>query len=78
MRASGSLFVGFPPAPATRAAPSPTYSGKPTLTTLNGVPVGSTASTASTLGALGVPVGMVAGDDAWPRGAPPRAPGRSW
>jgi len=40
-----------------------TYSSGPTLTTLNGRPVGETGINAAVLGAWGVPVGLVAGDD---------------
>jgi D-amino peptidase len=41
-----------------------TFSGRPTLTRLNGRLVGETGINASVLGAWGVPVGLVAGDDA--------------
>jgi D-amino peptidase len=59
-----ALFVGY----HTRAGhPSGviahTYSGAPTLTTLDGRPVGETGINAAVLGAWGVPVGLVAGDD---------------
>jgi len=59
-----ALFVGY----HTRAGhPSGviahTYSSAPTLTTLNGRPVGETGINAAVLGAWGVPVGLVAGDD---------------
>ncbi len=40
-----------------------TYSYAPTLSTLNGRPVGETGINAAVLGAWGVPVGLVAGDD---------------
>ncbi len=40
-----------------------TYSSAPTLTTLGGRPVGETGINAAVLGAWGVPVGLVAGDD---------------
>ncbi len=60
-----ALFVGY----HTRAGhPSGviahTYSGAPTLTTLNGRPVGESGINAVVLGAWGVPVGLVSGDDA--------------
>jgi D-amino peptidase len=59
-----ALFVGY----HTRAGhPSGviahTYSSAPTVTLLNGRPVGETGLNASVLGAWGVPVGLVAGDD---------------
>jgi D-amino peptidase len=41
-----------------------TFSGRPTLTRLNGQLVGETGINASVLGAWGIPVGLVAGDDA--------------
>jgi len=41
-----------------------TYSGAPTLTTLAGRPVGEYGINGLYLGAIGVPVGMVTGDDA--------------
>jgi D-amino peptidase len=41
-----------------------TYSGRPTLTRLNGRPVGETGLNAIVLGAWGIGVGLVAGDDA--------------
>ncbi len=41
-----------------------TFSGRPTLTRLNGRLVGETGINASVLGAWGIPVGLVAGDDA--------------
>ena len=40
-----------------------TYSGTPTLTTLQGRPVGESGINALALGAWGVPVGLVTGDD---------------
>jgi D-amino peptidase len=40
-----------------------TYSGAPTLTTLQGRPVGESGINALALGAWGVPVGLVTGDD---------------
>lgn len=59
-----ALFVGY----HTRAGhPSGiiahTYSGLPTLTTLQGKPVGESGINALALGAWGVPVGLVCGDD---------------
>ncbi|HEY8632516.1 MAG TPA: M55 family metallopeptidase [Candidatus Limnocylindrales bacterium] len=41
-----------------------TFSGRPTETRLNGRPVGETGLNASVLGQWGIPVGLVAGDDA--------------
>jgi D-amino peptidase len=41
-----------------------TYSGRPTVSRLNGRLVGETGLNASVLGAWGIPVGLVAGDDA--------------
>jgi D-amino peptidase len=63
-----ALFVGY----HTRAGhPSGviahTYSGAPTLTTLAGRPVGESGLNAAVLGAWGVPVGLVTGDDALAR-----------
>jgi D-amino peptidase len=59
-----ALFVGY----HTRAGHptgtiAHTYSGEPTLTTLQGRPVGESGINAMVLGAWGVPVGLVAGDD---------------
>jgi D-amino peptidase len=59
-----ALFVGY----HTRAGHptgtiAHTYSGAPTLTTLQGRPVGESAINALPLGAWGVPVGLVCGDD---------------
>jgi D-amino peptidase len=59
-----ALFVGY----HTRAGHptgtiSHTYSGEPTLTTLQGRPVGEAGINALPLGAWGVPVGLVCGDD---------------
>ncbi len=59
------LFVGY----HTRAGhPSGTiahtYSGAPTLTLLDGRPVGESGINAAVLGAWGVPVGLVCGDSA--------------
>jgi D-amino peptidase len=59
-----ALFVGY----HTRAGHptgtiAHTYSGQPTLTTLQGRPVGESGINALALGAWGVPVGLVCGDD---------------
>ena len=59
-----ALFVGY----HTRAGHptgtiAHTYSGAPTLTTLQGKPVGESGINALALGAWGVPVGLVCGDD---------------
>ena len=59
-----ALFVGY----HTRAGHptgtiAHTYSGEPTLTTLQGKPVGESGINALPLGAWGVPVGLVCGDD---------------
>lgn len=59
-----ALFVGY----HTRAGHptgtiAHTYSGEPTLTTLQGRPVGESGINALVLGAWGVPVGLVCGDD---------------
>jgi D-amino peptidase len=59
-----ALFVGY----HTRAGHptgtiAHTYSGAPTLTTLQGRPVGESGINALPLGAWGVPVGLVCGDD---------------
>ena len=60
-----ALFVGYHArAGHPRGTIAHTYSGKPTLTTLNGRPVGEYGINALYLGGLGIPVGMVAGDDA--------------
>jgi D-amino peptidase len=60
-----ALFVGYHArAGHPRGNIAHTYSGAPTLTTLNGKPVGEYGINALYLGGLGVPVGMVAGDDA--------------
>ena len=59
-----ALFVGYH---ARAGHPSGviahTYSSAPTLTSLAGRPVGETGINAAVLGAWGVPVGLVAGDD---------------
>jgi D-amino peptidase len=59
-----ALFVGY----HTRAGHptgtiAHTYSGTPTLTTLQGRPVGESGINALPLGAWGIPVGLVSGDD---------------
>lgn len=59
-----ALFVGY----HTRAGHptgtiAHTYSGTPTLTTLQGRPIGESGINALVLGAWGVPVGLVCGDD---------------
>jgi D-amino peptidase len=60
-----ALFIGYHArAGHPRGTIAHTYSGRPTLTTLNGRPVGEYGINALYLGALGVPVGLVAGDDA--------------
>lgn len=60
-----ALFVGYHArAGHPRGTIAHTYSGAPTLTTLNGRPVGEYGINALYLGALGVPVGLVSGDDA--------------
>lgn len=60
-----ALFVGYH---ARAGHPSGTiahtYTGNPTLTTLAGRPTGEYGINALYLGALGIPVGMVTGDDA--------------
>ena len=60
-----ALFVGYHArAGHPRGTIAHTYTGDPTLTTLSGRPVGEYGINALYLGALGVPVGLVAGDDA--------------
>jgi D-amino peptidase len=60
-----ALLVGYHArAGHPRGTIAHTYTGAPTLTTLDGRPVGEYGINALYLGALGVPVGMVAGDDA--------------
>lgn len=60
-----ALFIGYHArAGHPRGTIAHTYSGRPTLTTLNDRPVGEYGINALYLGALGVPVGLVAGDDA--------------
>ncbi len=60
-----ALFVGYHSrAGHPRGTISHTYSGAPTLTTLGGKPVGEYGINGMYLGVLGVPVGLVTGDDA--------------
>ena len=60
-----ALFVGYHArAGHPRGTIAHTYSGAPTLTRLNGRPVGVTGINAAVLGVWGIPVGLVAGDDA--------------
>jgi D-amino peptidase len=60
-----ALFVGYHArAGHPTGTIAHTFSGRPTLTLLNGRPVGETGINASVLGAWGIPVGLVAGDDA--------------
>jgi D-amino peptidase len=60
-----ALFVGYHArAGHPRGTIAHTYSGAPTLTTLDGRPVGEYGINGVYLGALGVPIGMVTGDDA--------------
>ena len=60
-----ALFVGYHArAGHPRGTIAHTYSGRPTATRLNGRLVGETGINAASLGAWGVPVGLVAGDDA--------------
>ena len=60
-----ALFVGYHSrAGHPRGTIAHTYSGAPTLTTLGGKPVGEYGINGMYLGALGVPVGLVTGDDA--------------
>ncbi len=60
-----ALFVGYHArAGHPTGTIAHTFSGRPTLTKLNGRLVGETGINASVLGAWGVPVGLVAGDDA--------------
>lgn len=60
-----ALFVGYHArAGHPRGTIAHTYSGGPTLTTLAGRAVGEYGINGLYLGALGVPVGLVAGDDA--------------
>jgi D-amino peptidase len=60
-----ALFVGYHArAGHPRGTIAHTYTGKPTLTLLAGKPVPEAGMNALYLGALGIPVGLVAGDDA--------------
>jgi D-amino peptidase len=60
-----ALFVGYHArAGHPRGTIAHTYTGKPTLTLLAGRPVPEAGMNAMYLGALGIPVAMVAGDDA--------------
>ena len=60
-----ALFVGYHArAGHPRGTIAHTYSGRPTLTRLNGRLVGESGLNAVALGQWGVPVGLVSGDDA--------------
>jgi D-amino peptidase len=60
-----ALFVGYHArAGHPTATIAHTYTGRPTLTTLDGRPVGESGLNAAVLGAWGIPVGLVTGDDA--------------
>ncbi|MFL5725632.1 MAG: M55 family metallopeptidase [Chloroflexota bacterium] len=60
-----ALFVGYHArAGHPRGTIAHTYSGRPTLSRLNGRLVGETGLNAAALGAWGLPVGLVTGDDA--------------
>jgi D-amino peptidase len=60
-----ALFIGYHTrAGHPRGTIAHTYSGRPTVSRLNGRLVGETGLNASVLGQWGIPVGMVAGDDA--------------
>lgn len=60
-----ALFIGYHTrAGHPRGTIAHTYSGSPTLTLLDGRPVGESGMNALYLGALDVPVGLVTGDDA--------------
>jgi D-amino peptidase len=60
-----ALFVGYHArAGHPRGTIAHTYSGRPTLSRLNGRPVGETGLNAAVLGAWEIAVGLVAGDDA--------------
>ena len=59
-----ALFVGYHArAGNPQGTIAHTYSSRPVRTTLNGSPAGEAAINAIALGAWGVPVGLVAGDD---------------
>ena len=60
-----ALFVGYHArAGHPTGTIAHTFSGRPTETRLNGSPVGETGLNAGVLGQWGIPVGLVAGDDA--------------
>jgi D-amino peptidase len=60
-----ALFVGYHArAGHPRGTIAHTYSGRPTVSRLNGRLVGETGMNAAVLGEWGVPVGLVTGDDA--------------
>ena len=60
-----ALFIGYHArAGHPSATIAHTYTGRPTLTTLGGRPVGESGLNAAVLGAWGIPVGLVTGDDA--------------
>jgi D-amino peptidase len=60
-----ALFVGYHArAGHPTATIAHTYTGRLTLSRLNGKPVGESGMNAAMLGAWGIPVGLVAGDDA--------------
>jgi D-amino peptidase len=60
-----ALFVGYHArAGHPTATIAHTYSGRPTLSRLDGRPVGESGMNAAMLGAWGIPVGLVTGDDA--------------
>ena len=60
-----ALFVGYHArAGHPTATIAHTYSMRPTLSRLNGRPVGESGMNAAMLGAWGIPVGLVTGDDA--------------
>jgi D-amino peptidase len=60
-----ALFVGYHArAGHPTGTIAHTFSGRPTLSLLNGRPVGETGLNAVVLGAWGIAVGLVAGDDA--------------
>jgi D-amino peptidase len=60
-----ALFVGYHArAGHPRGTIAHTYSGRPTLSRLNGRLVGESGMNAAVLGQWGVPVGLVSGDDA--------------
>ena len=59
-----ALFVGYHArAGNPQGTIAHTYSSRPVRSTLNGTPAGEAAINAIALGAWGVPVGLVAGDD---------------